>query len=110
MRYLYRQVFNNTSETYEELREKRGLNRINHYKTPKLRHVGADQIASLGRVSHVWKTGDRFYKLAFKYYGNSKYWWVIAWYNKRPTEAHVQLGDLVFVPHPLEDVLRHLGV
>ena len=110
MRYLNRLILKNISETYEEVREKRGLNRIVHYDTAKLKHIDSKQIAKLSRVSHVWKTGDRFYKLANKHYGDPKKWWVIAWYNKRPTEAHVQLGDLIFIPQPLETVLRYLGV
>ena len=110
MRYSMRQIINNNFETYEEILEKRGLNKINHFKTPKLRHLSSAQIRRLNRLTHVWTVGDRFYKLAHKHYGNSKYWWVIAWYNKRPTESHVQLGDLVFIPQPLEDVLRYLGI
>lgn len=110
MRYLMRPIINNNFETYEELRERRGLRKINHFKTPKLRHLHPAQMRKLNRITHVWKIGDRYYKLAHKHYGDSKYWWVIAWYNKRPTESHVQLGDLVFVPQPLEDVLRYLGI
>jgi len=110
MRYIYRQVLRNTSETYEEVREKRGLSVINHYGTPRLKHINSKQIAKLNRITHIWKVGDRFYKLAYKHYGDSKYWWVIAWYNKRPTESHVLLGDMIFVPKPLETVLRYLGV
>ena len=110
MRYINRQVLRNISETYEEVRDERGLNRINHYRTPKLKHISSSQVAKLDRVSHIWKVGDRFYKLAFKHYGNTKYWWVIAWYNKTPTEAHVQLGNLIFIPKPLQTVLRYLGV
>lgn len=110
MRYSMRQIINNNFETYEEILEKRGLRKINHFKTPKLRHLSPAQIRRLNRLTHVWTVGDRFYKLAHKHYGNSKYWWVIAWYNKRPTESHVQLGDLVFIPQPLEDVLRYLGI
>jgi nucleoid-associated protein YgaU len=110
MRYSMRQIINNNFETYEEILEKRGLRKVNHFKTPKLRHLSPSQIRRLNRLTHVWTVGDRFYKLAHKHYGNSKYWWVIAWYNKRPTESHVQLGDLVFIPQPLEDVLRYLGI
>jgi nucleoid-associated protein YgaU len=58
---------------------------------------------------HIWSSGDRFYKLAHSAYGDSKYWWVIAWYNKTPTEAHVQIGDILYIPLPLERILSLYG-
>ena len=110
MRYIDRRVIRNSTETYEATLEDKGVLVINHYDTPKLRHLSASQVGRLERLTHVWKVGDRYYKLAHEHYGNSKYWWVIAWYNKKPTESHVTLGDLVFIPLPLEKVLRFLGM
>ena len=63
-------------------------------------------IARVEQVSHVWSVGDRFYKLAHKYYGDSKMWWVIARFNSKPTEAHLNLGDVIAIPVPLTDALR----
>jgi len=110
MRYSIRSVFTNTSETYKEVLEKRDLNKIEQYSTPRLKHINPAQIRKLSRIPHVWKIGDRFYKLAHEHYGDSKYWWAIAWYNKRPTESHVLLGDIIFIPQPLEMMLRYLGI
>ncbi len=62
-------------------------------------------MTNLNLQPHRWTVGDKFYKLAFDHYGDQKYWWVIAWFNHTPTEAHVDLGDLLYVPHPLEDIL-----
>ena len=61
-------------------------------------------------VGHTWSLGDRFYKLAYKYYGDSTLWWVIAWYNQTPTEAQVEIGDTLQIPLPLDKILRMLGV
>ena len=110
MRYSIRSTFNNITKTYEEVLEKRGLRRVEQYRTPRLKHVSPSQIRRLERTGHVWKVGDRFYKLAHEHYGNSQYWWAIAWYNKRPTESHVALGDTIYIPQPLETVLRYLGI
>ena len=35
-----------------------------------------------------------------KYYGDAEYWWLIAWYNNKPTESHFKLGDVVYIPLP----------
>ena len=111
MRNTARKVINNKSRIHRRAFEKRGYkNGIRHYATPKLRHVTPAQRAKLVRTKHLWVVGDRYYKLAHKHYGSPDYWWVIAWYNRRPTEAHVRLGDVIYIPQPLEEVLRFLGV
>jgi len=61
-------------------------------------------MGQLREVDHVWKLGDRFYKLAHKYYSNAEMWWVIAWYNQTPTESHVSPGQLIQIPLPLDKV------
>lgn len=83
---------------------------IEHYVTPIMNHPDPSQIGSLEQVSHTWKTGDRFFKLAHEHYGDSSLWWVIAWYNQKPTEAHLDKGDVIQIPFPLEKVLKFLEV
>jgi membrane protein insertase Oxa1/YidC/SpoIIIJ len=46
----------------------------------------------------VWQTGDKYFKLADEHYGNPNLWWIIASYNMAPTEAHLDIGDIVYVP------------
>jgi len=108
---MQRKKFRNNSETYKKDLEERGYpNGIIHYATPTLKHPTVAEMAKLQRQQHLWKIGDRYYKLAHKYYGNAKYWWVIAWYNKKPTESHMQLGETLYIPSPLEDILRYFGI
>ena len=61
-------------------------------------------------MPHRWTLGDKFFKIAFEYYGRPELWWVVAWFNQTPTDSHVDLGDLLYVPLPLDDVLDMLGV
>ena len=100
----------NQKEFYEDVLEDRGVTGIKQYTTPNLKHINEKQIASLTVINHVWKTGDRYYKLAHAHYGDSTKWWVIAWYNRKPTESDVSLGDVIYIPHPLDKVLSYLGV
>lgn len=67
-----------------------------------------EQRRQLDIIDHLWKRGDHFYKLAYSYYGDPTYWWVIASYNNKPTEAGLAFGTLVFVPTPLETVLSFM--
>jgi len=61
-------------------------------------------------ATHYWTVGDHYWKLASKYYGDPSAWWVIGWFNQKPTEAHVKTGNLVLIPTSLEDVYRFLGI
>tara|TARA_R110002020_G_scaffold47320_6_gene134705 strand:- start:750 stop:1088 length:339 start_codon:yes stop_codon:yes gene_type:complete len=105
-RYKNKTIFRNQDESYDSVFEERHVPYIRQYGTSRLTMPTIKQLRTLSKVNHVWKTGDRFYKLATHYYQNPRYWWVIALYNKRPTEADVRVGDVLMVPLPIEHVLR----
>lgn len=113
IRYTSRTKKNLNTETdkkHKNLLSKRGRRRVNHFTTAKLKHPSSFEISQLTTVGHVWKAGDRFYKLAHEHYGDSKLWWVIAWFNQKPTESHVDLGDTLQIPFPIDSILSKLGV
>ena len=109
-RYDGKQVLTNSDELYEEALRERGIKFFRQYGTAILHHPMPSQIRQLQRIGHVWSLGDRYYKLAAKHYGDSRYWWIIAWYNRRPTEAHLKLGDTISIPMPLYRILSILVV
>ena len=109
-RYNDRDKIKNASEIYEEIFDKRDVNFINQYTTPKLTFPSPEDEASLATVRHIWKQGDRFYKLSHQYYGDANLWWVIAQFNRTPTEAHLETGDVIEIPTSLADVMRLLEV
>ena len=69
-----------------------------------------EEISQLERIGHLWTVGDKYYKLAYEHYGDSRYWWVIAWFNRMPTEGQVKLGDIVVIPLPLSKILDYLDL
>ena len=81
---------------------------VEQYSTPANVRLTAAQKRTITEVGHIWKTGDRYYKLAERYYGRPQYWWAIALYNNKPTEGHIKLGDTIRIPLPLEKYLRYL--
>ena len=109
-RYNTTRIGVNDSPEYDKLFKERGIKRLEQYFTPKMNHLTADQISSLSVISHVWTTGDRFYKLAFDYYNDARLWWVIAWFNRTPTESDVKLGDMINIPTPANRVIELLGL
>jgi hypothetical protein len=109
-RYSNRNVFRNNLDSYKQMFEKRKVKYLEQYGTPNLPGVSAGQISNLTVVTEVWKTGDRYWKYAAKYYGGrSDLWWVIAWFNNLPSEGMLNIGDLIYIPTPLEQVLEYYG-
>jgi nucleoid-associated protein YgaU len=109
-RYSTTPIGTNSSEQYENEFKERNVKFIRQYFTPILRHLDPSQMVDISGISHTWKVGDRYYKLAHRYYGDSELWWVIAWFNKAPTESHLRLGDVILIPTPLETFLDRIGV
>ncbi|MAG25201.1 hypothetical protein CMI47_06440 [Candidatus Pacearchaeota archaeon] len=108
-RYTNKKKLINASEYYEPLRKGRGLRAIEQYATIIMKYPTVRERAKLMSNTHIWKYGDRYYKLAHQYYGDSRLWWIIAWYNARPTEVDISFGDVIRIPLNVENVLRVLG-
>ena len=98
----------NDNEHYKELFDRRGVKKIVHYATPIFRHPTINERASINTVGHVWAYGDRFYNLAHRYYGDARYWWVIAWWNGHPTEVTIETGNFLDIPLDLSRALEVL--
>ena len=82
---------------------------MSQYNTPQFKYPSPADAANFSTVKHIWGTGDRYFKLANQYYSDPEKWWVIAFYNQKPTEFHVKLGDVIYIPTPLETVLFYMG-
>ena len=109
-RYQLRRRTKNANKMYDEFFRERGVKFIKHYRTGKLVYPSPNQIKRLDTVQHIWKFGDRYEKLAYKYYGDSRLWWVIAWINMRPAEFTNSVGDVIFIPTSLENTLSLLNI
>mgnify|MGYP005822206763 FL=1 len=109
-RYDKRRKFRNVDPLYENIFEERGVNSIVQYTTPTMKRVTRAERSRLDVMQKRWVTGDRLYKLAAEHYGSSRYWWVIARFNYKPTDAHFKVGDTVYIPLPRETIFDIYGV
>ncbi|HAI41796.1 MAG TPA: hypothetical protein DCM40_28615 [Maribacter sp.] len=109
-RYTNTIIVNNDSDFYSSLAQKRGLKSIQQINTVVLKNPEIFERIGLATDTHIWKYGDRFYKLAHTYYDDPQLWWIIAWYNGYPTEANVKIGDTLDIPLNLEEIIRVLEV
>lgn len=104
-RYNKRTKATNNTEMYENIFEQRGVRKILQYTTPILSYPDTLDSSEITVINYVWNQGDKFWRLAHKHYGNSSYWWVIAQFNKKPTEGHLNPGDTIQIPVDLSVVL-----
>ena len=111
-RYTSTEVKNNDDRDYKKVFSERYGNKdfVRMLSTVEFDYPTFLQAKKFDYITHVWSMGDRYYKLASKYYGSPEYWWVIALYNQRPTEFHIKLGELIRVPSPLTEVLDSFGL
>jgi len=109
MRYLNQKIFTNAKAAYKRFLKKRGIDLINQYNTPKFKFPTAQESTNFNTINHIWGLGDRYFKLANEYYNDPELWWVIAFYNQKPTEFHIQPGETIYIPVPLETVLFYMG-
>lgn len=102
----------NDNDFYEEFRDDRNVKKIEQYRTPVHPKLTSEVRQRFTSLRHVWKTGDTLWKLATKHYGDPMLWWVLAWYNEKPTESHFEVGGVVLIPTPVEEVISyfHFGV
>ena len=105
-----RKVIINDSEYYEPLRKSRDVKRIKHYDTPMMVNPTISQRIAVINNKHIWKYGDRLFKLANQYYGDSRFWWVIAWWNGYGVEAQIKNGAILYIPLDISEALKVLEV
>jgi hypothetical protein len=104
-RYDKRVITRNGRPEYINQLSSRGLKYIDHFTTAKYKYPSRELLGRLQIDKEYWGVGVRFYKLAYKYYGDASLWWIIPWFNKMPLESDYNPGDLIMIPRPLETVL-----
>lgn len=109
-RYDNRSIIKNDSVKYKDYFEKRDVKFINQYNLTRLKYPTEEEFGKLSLYQHTWTVGDRYWKLAATYYNNPKLWWVLAWFNKKPTEGYVKAGDTIYIPVSLEQILTYLDI
>ena len=107
-RYTNRRILTNASTRYKNVHKDRGLSFIHHYETPKYITLDENLRNLVQSEILIWQIGDKFFKIAHEYYGDSRLWWIIASYNLAPTEAHLDIGDTIYVPINWQLIYDHV--
>ncbi|MHA2350690.1 MAG: hypothetical protein ACXADL_13795 [Candidatus Thorarchaeota archaeon] len=109
-RYSRREIFLNNDRNYKNVFFKnRDMEQVFQYDSPQIAFPNPSEIRNLTSLLMVWGATDKLYNVSAKYYGSPEYWWVIAWYNQKASEAEFKVGDEYYVPLPLDEVLEYVG-
>ena len=107
-RYHNTPIFLNDDEHYKNVFfRNRDINETFQYDLSILSYPSAEAITSFTNISRIWTATDTLYNVSTEFYGSPDYWWVVAFYNKKASEAEFEVGDLYFIPLPLEDILEY---
>ena len=108
-RYRNRRTAINDVYQDDELFENRGVKSIEQHVTPKLSNPTQEQLDEITYDIHYWVPGQRLFKLAQKYYGDHRYWYIIARFNNKPTEAQIEEGEQIKIPTNLQMAVEVFG-
>lgn len=80
-----------------------------HYATwadPTSRNpLGPDILDGVDTVEHVLQAGERLDVVAWKYYGDSEYWWVVAIANRIMDPFSLTVGTRLRIPLDAKSIL-----
>ncbi len=105
-RYDRRDIFLNDNAEYKKVFFKdRDITQTYQYVSPEFGYPTESEFEEMESIPLRWGATDKLYNIADTYYGSPEMWWVIAWFNQKPTEAHFKVGDIYYVPMPLATAL-----
>ena len=96
----------NDLEEYRFLKDKRNRREIKQYDRFVFNRKFIKSKYSV--LKHTWSQGDKMYKLSSKYYGDIKYWWLIALWNNSPTDSDYFYGQIIEIPSPINSLYREV--
>ena len=79
------------------------------YATNSMTAITKDLVRNIPTDNYLWEYGDTYQKIAARYYDDPEMWWVIAWFNQKPAEFMLNVGDTILIPLELVDILRFYG-
>ena len=107
-RYNGRGVFINDEMSYKEsLFDKRDIKQMVQYETARFYYPTVAERQNMNVSTINWTATSKLYNLAHQFYGDSSLWWIIAWYNQKPTEAHFSIGDIIHVPNNYTQIMGY---
>lgn len=107
--YAFKLRNDKDSGVYEDFFERTGYEEIIHHGLIPFGDPKSLEFKEKIQLHHhIYSVGDNLCKIAHKYYGDARLWWILAWYNTKPTDFHCKIGDTIKIPVPLEEVQEQI--
>tara|TARA_S200000501_G_C20609722_1_gene649730 strand:- start:333 stop:674 length:342 start_codon:yes stop_codon:yes gene_type:complete len=91
------------SKLREKIYSRMRVEEVTQTETLRLNDLSEDDLrTNFTYVEKIVSQGDKMYKFAHEIYDNADYWWIIAWFNNKPTDAHCKIGEVLYIPLPLD--------
>ena len=94
-KYLNHGTSINNTRLYKQMLKDRGILSIQQFRTKYFNKVN---LSSFQPQTHICRKNDKLIRLSNSFYGDGKYWWLIGYFNQKPTDAHFEIGDKIFIP------------
>ena len=99
-------VLENEDRIYGKFMDKLGTKKIDHSSLILFGNpVDSQFLKKITITKHIYAASDSLSKIAYKNYGDAELWWVLAWFNGKPTDFHCKIGDILLIPNPVEEVI-----
>jgi len=105
-KYKNRKLGHNDNSLFDGIFEKRGVTRITQYRTMPFTGLDFDTIMV---QEYIWMVRDSLHKLSQTFYNTYDLWWVIAFVNQKPTDAHYKVGDKIYIPSNPQKIANQIG-
>ena len=94
---------------YHDIVKKRDVRNVMLHKTAILQNPEI-LIANPAIEEEVttWRPASKLWRISEVHYGEGRFYWIIGLYNDKPTDAHWEVGDTVYIPKPLSIVRQIL--
>jgi|TARA_R110000822_G_scaffold8302_2_gene32835 hypothetical protein len=88
-------VTTNNTTLYKKMLKDRGVLSIKQFRTKYFNKIDMSQIPN---TEYVWRKNDKLIRLSNRFFGTKDYWWIIGYFNQKPTDAHYETGDVLYIP------------
>jgi hypothetical protein len=108
-RYInFRKIINN-QESFSEIFENRNIKQLEQYILNNYKYPLPKEIDNLTLIPIEWKMGDKLHKVSDAFYGSPNYWYILALFNNTPTDYDISIGQTIYIPKPLELVIKYIN-
>jgi hypothetical protein len=104
-RYRNSTVVINQSSNYKDLFDDKNISSIKQYTTYDFNKLRDIDKYNISYIFHRVQPFERIENIAYKYYGDVQYWWVVCYTNRIANPMKISLGQSLKIYYPIDSIL-----